>query len=56
MILEAIYFFGMIAAWITAENIPLCAFFLILSFTAGIICGAKAERQAGKIGNSKKEN
>ena len=47
-IIEAICFFGMIAAWIAAENIPLCAFFLILCFTAGIIVGAKAERKAGK--------
>lgn len=56
MILEAICFFGMIAAWIAAENIPLCAFFLILSFTAGAIYGAKAERKAVKNGNSEKEN
>ena len=47
-IIEAICFFGMIAAWIAAENIPLCTFFFILSFTAGIIAGAKAERKAGK--------
>ena len=52
--LEAIYFFGMIAAWIAAENIPLCTFFLILCFTAGIIAGNLEERKAGKHGNFKR--
>ena len=47
-IIEAICFFGMIAAWIAAENILLCVIFLSLSFIAGIIAGAKAERKAGK--------
>ena len=53
---EAICFFGIIAAWITAENIPLCAVILFISFSAGIIAGAKAERQAAKNGTFEDKN
>ena len=52
--LEAICFFGIIAAWIAAENIPLCAVLLILCFSAGIVAGNLEERKAGKHGNFKK--
>jgi hypothetical protein len=44
--LEAICFFGIIAAWVAAENIPLCAVLLVISFAAGIIAGNIRERKA----------
>ena len=53
-ILKAVCFFSMIAAWIAAENIPLCAVLLILCFSAGIVAGNLEERKAGKHGNFKK--
>jgi hypothetical protein len=46
--LEAICFFGIIAAWITAENIPLCAVLLVISFSSGIGAGTVAERKRNK--------
>ena len=46
--LEAICFFGIIAAWIAAENIPLCAALLLISFSAGIVAGNLEERKAAR--------
>ena len=53
-ILKAVCFFSMIAVWIAAENIPLCAVLLVLCFSAGIVAGNLEERKAGKHGNFKK--
>ena len=53
-ILEAICFFSFIAAVLVAENIPLCAVLLLLSFSAGIVAGNLEERKAAKHGNFKR--
>ena len=47
-ILKAVCIFSMVAAWIAAENIPLCAVLLLLSFSAGIVAGNLEERKAAR--------
>lgn len=45
LILEAICFFGFIAAWLAAENIPLCAVLFALSIGAGFFLIRQADRK-----------
>lgn len=44
LILEAIVFFGFIAATFAAGNIPLCLVLFAISFSAGMILERKADK------------
>ena len=45
LILEAICFFGFIATWAAAENIPLCAVLFAAAVGAGFLCLRQADKK-----------